>query len=279
MVGETPYAEGRGDRTGSMSLDSTDLSTISTLRAAGVPVIVVLVSGRPMDIAAQVGNWNALLASWLPGSEGQGVADVLFGDYNPTGKLPVTWMQSVSQQPINDGDGKQPLYAYGFGLNYGTTPTSPPPTSTVPTSTVPTSTVPTSTVPTSTVPTSTVPTTRVPTSAVPTTGSSASCVVTYKVAGQWQSNFQGDVTIRNSGSSTINGWTLTWTFANGQTITQMWSGVWTQVGASMTVKNMPYNGTLPPGQSTSFGFLATWNNATNAAPVAFSVNGAACAVG
>jgi beta-glucosidase len=120
VVGETPYAEGEGDRPGSLSLDATDLATVNRLRAAGVPVIVVLVSGRPLDIAAEVGNWNALLAAWLPGSEGAGVADVLFGDHAPTGKLPMTWMQSASQQPINDGDGKAPLFPYGFGLSYGT---------------------------------------------------------------------------------------------------------------------------------------------------------------
>ena len=119
VVGETPYAEGAGDRPGSMSLDSGDLATINTLRAAGVPVVVVLVSGRPMDIAAELANWSALVAAWLPGTEGQGVADVLFGVAQPTGKLPMTWMSSVSQQPINDGDGKVPLFPFGFGLAYG----------------------------------------------------------------------------------------------------------------------------------------------------------------
>ncbi|MFC7531728.1 glycoside hydrolase family 3 N-terminal domain-containing protein [Actinoplanes sp. GCM10030250] len=124
VVGETPYAEGEGDRPGSMSLDSADLATLSRLRATGVPVIVVLVSGRPLDVAAEIGNWNALVAAWLPGSEGAGVADVLFGDHAPTGKLPVTWMQSAAQQPINDGDGKTPLFGYGYGLTYSdTTPT------------------------------------------------------------------------------------------------------------------------------------------------------------
>ena len=119
VVGETPYAEGAGDRPGGMGLDTTDTNTINTLRAAGVPVIVVLVSGRPMDIAAQLPNWNALVASWLPGTEGQGVADILFGIAQPTGTLPMTWMQSASQQPINDGDGKPALFPYGFGLTYG----------------------------------------------------------------------------------------------------------------------------------------------------------------
>src|SRR5262249_23131301 len=102
-----------------MGLDTTDLNTISTLRASGVPVIVVLVSGRPMDIASQLPNWNALLEAWLPGTEGQGVADVLFGAVAPTGQLPMTWMSSASQQPINAGDGQTPLFAQGFGLTYG----------------------------------------------------------------------------------------------------------------------------------------------------------------
>ena len=118
VIGETPYAESPGDRPGSMSLDSTDLATLSTLRASGVPVVVVLVSGRPLDIDAQLPNWNALVEAWLPGTEGEGVADVLFGATPPTGTLPFTWMSGVAQQPINVGDGKIPLWPYGFGLSY-----------------------------------------------------------------------------------------------------------------------------------------------------------------
>ena len=82
VIGETPYAEGQGDRPGGLGLDQQDLATLSRLRASGVPVVVVLVSGRPLDIAAQLPNWNALVAAWLPGTEGNGVADVLFGDYD-----------------------------------------------------------------------------------------------------------------------------------------------------------------------------------------------------
>ena len=118
VVGETPYAEGQGDRTGSMSLDRDDLRTLSTLRNAGVPVIVVLVSGRPLDIAAELPGWNALVAAWLPGTEGAGVSDVLFGAAPPTGRLPMTWMNSVTQQPINTGDGQSPLFPQGHGLTY-----------------------------------------------------------------------------------------------------------------------------------------------------------------
>ena len=118
VVGETPYAEFEGDRPGAMGLDAEDLATIERLRASGVPVIVVLVSGRPLDIAAELPKWDALLAAWLPGTEGRGVADVLFGVTKPTGKLPSTWMKSASQQPINRGDGQKPLFPFGYGLTY-----------------------------------------------------------------------------------------------------------------------------------------------------------------
>ncbi|GAA3797639.1 glycoside hydrolase family 3 protein [Amycolatopsis tucumanensis] len=118
VVGETPYAEFMGDRPAGMGLDAEDLATLQRLKDSGVPVVVVLVSGRPLDIAAELPGWDALLASWLPGTEGGGVADVLFGDYNPTGKLPVTWMRSAAQQPINVGDGQDPLFPYGYGLRY-----------------------------------------------------------------------------------------------------------------------------------------------------------------
>ncbi|MCC6435743.1 MAG: glycoside hydrolase family 3 C-terminal domain-containing protein [Acidimicrobiales bacterium] len=144
VVGETPYAEGRGDRRGTMSLDPADRAVLERLRAAGVPVVVVLISGRPLDIAAEVAQWDGLLAAWLPGTEGQGVADVLFGDHNPTGRLPLTWMADAAQQPINHGDGQEPLWPYGFGLNY--------PTDTVPAQTAPAQTVPAQNIPADTIP-------------------------------------------------------------------------------------------------------------------------------
>ena len=118
VVGEKPYAEYHGDLTGGMGLDDADLKTIDRLRASGVPVVVVLVSGRPLDIAAQLPKWSALVEAWLPGSEGAGVADVLYGAAAPTGRLPVTWMRAASQQPINRGDGKKPLFPFGYGLTY-----------------------------------------------------------------------------------------------------------------------------------------------------------------
>ncbi|MGW3964075.1 glycoside hydrolase family 3 protein [Amycolatopsis sp. NPDC005003] len=118
VVGETPYAEGQGDRPNGLGLDAEDVALLGKLKASGVPLVVVTVSGRPLDIAAQLPSARGLVAAWLPGSEGAGVADVLYGDYNPTGKLSFTWPNSSSQEPINTGDGKQGLFPYGYGLSY-----------------------------------------------------------------------------------------------------------------------------------------------------------------
>jgi len=80
---------------------------------------VILVSGRPMIVTDTIAKVDAFVAAWLPGTEGQGVADVLFGDYKPTGKLSFTWPRSIDQVPINVGDKTyDPLFAFGYGLTY-----------------------------------------------------------------------------------------------------------------------------------------------------------------
>jgi beta-glucosidase len=118
VIGETPYAEMVGDRA-DLSLDAEDRQAIENAKAAGVPLVVILVSGRPMILGDVIDRADAFLAAWLPGTEGQGVADVLFGDYAPTGKLPFTWPRNMQQIPINVGDADyDPLFEYGFGLTY-----------------------------------------------------------------------------------------------------------------------------------------------------------------
>ena len=118
VVGETPYSEMMGDKE-SLQLDKKDLKAIENVRKAGVPVVVIMVSGRPLIIEDEVDKWDGLIAAWLPGSEGKGVTDVLFGDYNPTGRLSVSWPRSMDQIPINFGDETyDPLFEYGFGLSY-----------------------------------------------------------------------------------------------------------------------------------------------------------------
>jgi beta-glucosidase len=118
VIGETPYAEYMGDRT-DLTLDATQTAMVSRVAQTGVPTIVILISGRPMILGATLDDSDAFLAAWLPGTEGQGIADVLFGDYAPTGQLPHSWPRDMDQIPINWGDADyDPLFAYGFGLTY-----------------------------------------------------------------------------------------------------------------------------------------------------------------
>jgi beta-glucosidase len=118
VIGETPYAEGSGDNL-TLALDDEDIAAVESLKRAGIPVAVILISGRPMIINDVLEQSDAFIAAWLPGTEGQGVADVLFGDYAPTGKLSYTWPRSTEQLPINAGDSVyDPLFALGYGLTY-----------------------------------------------------------------------------------------------------------------------------------------------------------------
>jgi beta-glucosidase len=89
------------------------------MKSAGIPLVVVLVSGRPMVLGNVLDKADAFVAAWLPGTEGDGVADVLFGDYKPTGKLSFSWPRSMAQAGIHRGDANyDPLFAYGYGLSY-----------------------------------------------------------------------------------------------------------------------------------------------------------------
>ena len=121
VIGEKPYAEMMGDRPGTqgLELDDDDRTVLQRVQAAGVPTVVIIVAGRPLIITDHLPNWQALLMAWLPGTEGAGVADVLFGDYAPTGKLPLSWPKTGRQIPINVGDEVyEPLFEYGWGLTY-----------------------------------------------------------------------------------------------------------------------------------------------------------------
>lgn len=114
VVGELPYAEGQGD-SASLSLPPAENRVLRRMEEACARLVVVLVAGRPLLVTDDLPEWDALVMAWLPGSEGAGVADVLFGDQPFRGRLPVTWPRSLDQLPVGSGDG-QPLFPYGFGL-------------------------------------------------------------------------------------------------------------------------------------------------------------------
>ncbi|TSC85623.1 MAG: beta-glucosidase [Parcubacteria group bacterium Gr01-1014_8] len=118
IVGEKPYAEGWGDAA-NPTLSADDMAAIKRLRASTRHLIVILISGRPLIITDDISNWDALVASWLPGSEGEGVADALFGNVPFGGKLPMYWPRSIKQLPFDWTDSSasaRPLFPRGFGL-------------------------------------------------------------------------------------------------------------------------------------------------------------------
>ncbi len=126
VVGEHSYAEGQGDvgtASGttngsilSLNLSSADHQAVDTVCQA-MPCVVVVVSGRSMTIGDQLGEMQGLVAAWLPGLEGEGVASDLFGDTPFTGRLPQTWPRDLTQEPINVGDATyDPQFPYGYGL-------------------------------------------------------------------------------------------------------------------------------------------------------------------
>jgi hypothetical protein len=127
-------------------------------------------------------------------------------------------------------------------------------------------------------PTPTPPPTTTPTpTATPTPPPSGACSVHYAVASQWPGGFGVNITITNTGTSTINGWTLSFTFPGGQQVTQGWNGIFSQSGATVTVTNASYNGTIAPGASVTPGFNGSWSG-SNPNPTAFTLNGASCSV-
>lgn len=115
VVGEHAYAETFGDNL-NLTMPEPSPTTITNV-CGSVRCVVVVVSGRPVVIQPYVSSIDALVSASLPGTEGQGVADVLFGDYGFSGKLSRTWFKTVDQLPMNVGDHHyDPLFPYGFGL-------------------------------------------------------------------------------------------------------------------------------------------------------------------
>ncbi len=120
-VGESPYAEGQGDDD-TPQLSAAQAKLVDDLQATGKPVVIVVVAGRPLAMSPQLDDADAALMAFLPGAEGgRAIADTLFGDANPSGRLTVSWPKSVSQVPLaynEPGRPYDPRYAFGHGLSY-----------------------------------------------------------------------------------------------------------------------------------------------------------------
>ena len=116
VVGEEPYAEMKGDRQ-DLRLAPADAALVAKAKATGAPVVTLLYSGRPLVLGSALDQSDAFLAAWLPGTEGAGITDILFGEQSPTGKLPRLWPVSNAQLSVDHVAGK-PLFPAGFGLTY-----------------------------------------------------------------------------------------------------------------------------------------------------------------
>ncbi|MFL2569915.1 MAG: glycoside hydrolase family 3 protein [Flavobacteriales bacterium] len=118
VVGEDPYTEMEGD-SDSLYLSDIDKQTIANVQALNIPYTVVLITGRPLIVTEEIEASDAFMVAWLPGTEGDGVSDVLFGDVAPTGKLSFSWPKSMANVPVNyDDEDYNPLFKLGYGLTY-----------------------------------------------------------------------------------------------------------------------------------------------------------------
>jgi endoglucanase len=225
---------------------------------------------------------NGWTLTWdFPGN--QQINNLWNGSYTQSGaSVSVKNLSYNASIPANGGS-----TSFGFNITYSGTNTAPtsftlngvtcnggtPPPTTPPPTTPPPTTPPPTTPPPTTPP----PTTPPPTTPPPTTPPAGVCQVGYTMS-QWNNGFTADVKITNNGSSAIQGWTLAWSFANGQQITGSWNATVSQSGANVTASNPAsnWNGTIGAnGGSASFGFQAT-HTGTNAVPTSFTLNGVAC---
>jgi beta-glucosidase len=117
VVGEDPYTEMKGD-SDQLYLSEKDKEKIDEVKKMNIPYVVVLITGRPLIINETIDNSNAFLVAWLPGTEGGGVADILFGEKNLQGKLSFSWPKSIKDIPCNYDNNCNPLFPLGFGLAY-----------------------------------------------------------------------------------------------------------------------------------------------------------------
>lgn len=127
VIGEGPYAETDGDRSaGALKISADDAAMLENLKASleeqgkeDIPVIAILIAGRPLNITEYLDDFDALIMAWLPGTQGEGVADVLFGEYDFTGRLNYTWMKDPADigEKFEEGNEEKVLFPVGFGLS------------------------------------------------------------------------------------------------------------------------------------------------------------------
>lgn len=123
VFGEQPYAEFAGDKRDLAFRDDEGIELLRRFEAAGIPTVAVFLSGRPLWMNRELNAADAFVASWLPGGEGAGVADILFGAREATGRLPFSWPKTCEGTPLNSPEGA--LFPLGYGLSLGEAPSFP----------------------------------------------------------------------------------------------------------------------------------------------------------
>ncbi len=216
---------------------SSIVSYLDTFASKGWPLVIgefgwQFASGEVDDatILSEAAKRNLGWLAWSWSGNTDPILDM-------TTNFDATQLTTWGQRVVNGTNGLKATakQATIFGSQPTSSPTSPPTSSPTPTPT--------------------------PTTPPPPTGA---CTATYAVTGQWGGGFQADVKV-TAGSGAVKGWTVTWTYANGQTVSQAWNATVTSSGSSVTARNVSYNGSLAAGASTQFGFLGSWTG-TNSAP-------------
>jgi O-glycosyl hydrolase len=265
-------AFGTNPTTGSSVLTLTASSTAtvgtSTITITGTSGSLTATTGIALTVAASNGFTLAPSAATLSVAQGASGTDTLSVQYLGTLSYPISLVASGLPSGVTAAFATNPTSATSvLTLAASSTAVAGSYTVTI------TGTATTSVSGFSAPPTATATITLTVTS----TGPAAGCHVVYTIAPQNSSAFGAAISIQNTGASAINNWTLTWTFANGQTISSLWNGIESQSGANVTVTNEPYNGTIAAGATlTGIGFNGTWNGSANAVPASFAVNGTTC---
>ncbi|MGY0007482.1 GH12 family glycosyl hydrolase domain-containing protein [Micromonospora sp. I033] len=218
-----------------------------SIQPIGSPVGTASVAGRTWEVWRGSNGSNNVISYLAPSAIPSMSFDAMafINDTRSRGAITSDWYLTSIQAGFEPWQGGVGLAVNSFSQSVntgGTTPTTPPATT--------------------------------PPPSTPPPGNAA-CSVKY-TTNVWNNGFTADVTITNTGSSTVNGWTLNYNLPSGQSITGSWNATVTQSGSAVTARNLSYNGTLAPGASTSFGYQATLSGAFSA-PSSFTLNGATCA--
>ncbi|MEU9824027.1 GH12 family glycosyl hydrolase domain-containing protein [Micromonospora chersina] len=212
------------------------------IQPIGSPVGNASIAGRTWEVWRGSNGSNNVISYVAPSAIPSMSFDAMafINDTKNRGAITSDWYLTSIQAGFEPWQGGVGLAVNSFSQSVntgGTTPTTPPPATTPP-------------------------------------PGNAACSVKY-TTNVWNNGFTADVTVTNTGSSTVNGWTLTYNLPSGQTITGSWNATVTQSGSAVTARNLSYNGTLSPGASTSFGYQASMTGSFSV-PSSFSLNGAAC---